>query len=825
MRSHRASCGTVTTSWIVTVLVTLFAACAHRPAEALAGYAYLSPVPSSELVSRWNNVAIRHGETIDPSTVDPALITVVGSQSGSHAGKLSLSDDSRTLVFTPTLPYAHGETVTVNLAGGTRASSGALLPAVSFHFDVARTDPVPRPVESYDELETPPADAAPTPIVSRRAAPTVTASGLPPNYPVMTLISMDHPDTGYVFLGPKTNTLPSPLLIIDNHMMPIFYRRAPYELLDFKMQPNGLLTYFDNSRRKHYAMDSTYTVVDSFAASNGYFADFHDLRVLPNGHVLLLIYDTQTVRMDLVVPGGDPDASVSGLVIQELDHDKNVVFQWRSWDHFEITDGLNIDLTAPYIDYVHGNALELDTDGNLLVSCRHFNEITKINHQTGDVMWRFGPNAKHNQFVVHGDPRGFGYQHDIRRLPNGDITLFDNADYLNPQVSRAVEYRLDEQTKEAWLVWEEWPSNSGYGNSNGSVQRRDNGSTMIGWGAGNVNPNVTELHSDGTKSLELQVASTTYRASRTIWETRRFVTDTKHLDFEGVRVGNNSSLSLNITNRIASPVQITSFPSLDSAFTVTTPTPLTLPPLGTVTVNVTFHPTRLGAFASTLYIRSETSTEIIAQDVNVEGQGVTGFPEVSLLSPNGGEVYAAGGIIDLKWLATEGIGEMTIDLELSRSGPGGPFETIAMGVPNTGTYSWPLTMPATTNAYVRVTAHAGEGQFAGDVSNAAFTINPVNLGVGDPPAAAFMLAPVSPNPTASRARIEYTVGRMASIRLTVSDLSGRTVAVLADGTCAPGRHHVWWDGSNGGERVAPGVYLLRYEAPGTSIVRRFALLR
>ncbi|GIT32243.1 MAG: hypothetical protein Ct9H300mP2_3220 [Candidatus Neomarinimicrobiota bacterium] len=49
-----------------------------------------------------------------------------------------------------------------------------------------------------------------------------------------------------------------------------------------------------------------------------------------------------------------------------------------------------MDLTAQVIDYVHANAIELDNDGNILLSCRHMDEITKINHQTGEIIWRLG---------------------------------------------------------------------------------------------------------------------------------------------------------------------------------------------------------------------------------------------------------------------------------------------------------------------------------------------------------------------------------------------------------------------------------------------------
>ncbi len=69
-------------------------------------------------------------------------------------------------------------------------------------------------------------------------------------------------------------------------------------------------------------------------------------------------YDRQLVGMDTVVTGGNPNAVVTGVVLQELDEDKNLVFQWRSWDHFKITDATDdIILTDSLIDYVHANAI------------------------------------------------------------------------------------------------------------------------------------------------------------------------------------------------------------------------------------------------------------------------------------------------------------------------------------------------------------------------------------------------------------------------------------------------------------------------------------
>ena len=71
-------------------------------------------------------------------------------------------------------------------------------------------------------------------------------------------------------------------------------------------------------------MDSAYSIIDSFKCGNGYPTDSHDLLVFPNGHSFIMSYDPQVVRMDTIVPGGDPAAVVYGMVIQELDAEKNV---------------------------------------------------------------------------------------------------------------------------------------------------------------------------------------------------------------------------------------------------------------------------------------------------------------------------------------------------------------------------------------------------------------------------------------------------------------------------------------------------------------------
>ena len=65
---------------------------------------------------------------------------------------------------------------------------------------------------------------------------------------------------------------------------------------------------------------------------NGYTADPHDFLALANGNYVLMAYDSQPYAMDTVVAGGDPNDIVEVLIIQELDANHNLIFEWKSWD-------------------------------------------------------------------------------------------------------------------------------------------------------------------------------------------------------------------------------------------------------------------------------------------------------------------------------------------------------------------------------------------------------------------------------------------------------------------------------------------------------------
>jgi hypothetical protein len=597
-------------------------------------YQYLSPVPGSQRVSPRNNVVIRLGAALDPASVARGLLTVTGSISGSHSGRLVLSDDRKTIVYRPDLPFALGEAVSVRLEPGVETADGGSLPAVSFGFTISASDPSQMPATIPEEFSwlrrAAPADPRQTDIPPDPGAPYSTpCDSLPTHYPAPVVLASNDPGSGAVFIAPfKAGNNDERLLIIDNSGAPLFYRSVSGvgPAFDFKRQPDGRLTYYLLQPSRFIVLDSTYAVVDSFETGNGYVTDVHELQLLPNGHALLMSYDLEPVDMSVYVTGGDPNARVYGLILQELDSAKNVVFQWRSWDHFAFTDCASpgVPLTGSVIDYVHGNAIELDADGNLLLSSRHMNEITKIDRQTGSIIWRLGLNAVNNEFTFLNDSRGFSHQHDIRRLPNGHITLYDNGNYMTPAYSRAVEYSLDEVGKVAVQVWEYRNAPDVFGGFMGNVQRHTDGATFIGWGGTFTNPKVTEVHADGSTAFEVGFQDPgllSYRAFRYPWQTTRFVTSADTVDFRGVGLGTRPTLPLSVRNNSGATITINCVQSTNPAFFVSGSVPATLAPGDSVDLTVSFLPPNEADQTGTLYLRQVTDNELVARPVMLHGRG------------------------------------------------------------------------------------------------------------------------------------------------------------------------------------------------------------
>ena len=293
-------------------------------------------------------------------------------------------------------------------------------------------------------------------------------------------------------------SLPDGAVVVDNTARVVWYRYFP----------NGALNSVQAHANGHYTLMSLtdpvprFLVLDQLGAEVdqlqcvGWKTRFHDFLVLEAGDFWILCDEDRV--MDLSSVGGVSSANVTGTVVQHISPAGQVLFEWKALDHFTITDLPAAERTGPNVNFTHGNGIELDSDGNLLLSFRSLDEITKVDVGTGQIIWRLGGLA--NQFTILNDPRGgFEGQHGLRRAATaGEIQLLDNG--LNAP-SRLVRYRLDPVAMTADLLWEFIDSPTTWTRIGGSSQfYADGGGGLVSFGQAG---RVVEVNSLGAPAWEL----------------------------------------------------------------------------------------------------------------------------------------------------------------------------------------------------------------------------------------------------------------------------------------------------------------------------------
>lgn len=323
-------------------------------------------------------------------------------------------------------------------------------------------------------------------------------TGVPFRKPVFSSTVYDSSINGYYFLIIRKD-----LVILDKYGAVVYFNPVVTLGAEFFLLPDGRMCYSDPG--KFYFMDSTFSRTDSIWCRTGTHSDLHEMLLLPHGHYLMLgvdSFDMDLTNHKIRNYRYSDTTNIRCAAIQELDSNRDVVFEWHGRDHYNIDDVDSFFVTNnKLVDWTHANAMELDTDGNILLSNRNMNEITKISRKDGSIIWRWG--GKRNQFRFINCPVPFYGQHDIRRLSNGHFTLFDNGLNTVPHGARAMEFELDEKNKTATLVWSYTFDSLLYSSARGSVQKGEDGKTVVCLGGNNRQ--VCFVVIDSNKKLLLTV--------------------------------------------------------------------------------------------------------------------------------------------------------------------------------------------------------------------------------------------------------------------------------------------------------------------------------
>lgn len=348
------------------------------------------------------------------------------------------------------------------------------------------------------------------------------------------LKTSSHLADGLVFVAPKITGAgvsgQQGAEIIDNQGRPIFFQPvdAPYTATDFRVQQyrgKPVLTYDvgqstggpGHSEGEDVVLDSHYRQIATVSAGNGLKADQHEFRLTPQGTALITVY--HAVPYDLSPYGGPVNGQVYDGVFQEIDvASGKVLFQWDSLDHVPLADSyipVPTDPTKPW-DYFHINAVNPDLDGNLLVSGRGVSTIYKVNHKTGDVIWRLG--GKESDFTFGAGVKFVGQHNALPEGPNV-VRVFDNGNGGGPATglpSRVIDVKLDPKAKTATLAASVQHPDGLIANSQGNSQRLPGGHLFVGWGSVG---RFSEFDSAGNLLWDGQVPAgyDSYRAYRSPW--------------------------------------------------------------------------------------------------------------------------------------------------------------------------------------------------------------------------------------------------------------------------------------------------------------------
>lgn len=334
--------------------------------------------------------------------------------------------------------------------------------------------------------------------------------------------------SGYVFAAPRpVSGVRGGPMIFDDRGRLIWFKQLSQgiQAVDFKVQHyrgQPVLTWGQrpvNGRSGAYEVIANrhYRTIATVRATGGVTTDLHDFKILPNGNALVLGF--RMVHRDLRRYGGSSHGTVEEGVVQIVKVKTNKpVSTWHSLAHIKLGESYRRPRGGGAFDYLHANSLDTTNDGNILMSARHTSAVYKISRKTGRIMWRL--NGKRSSFKVSRKAR-FAFQHDAVPLPDGDVTVFDNAsiDHGSRKRSAGMRIHVDARHRRATLVRAyRRPGKLGLlSTSQGNYQVLPNGNAFVGWGS---RPNLSEFSPRGKLLFDAHFPSTnqqSYRAFRYPW--------------------------------------------------------------------------------------------------------------------------------------------------------------------------------------------------------------------------------------------------------------------------------------------------------------------
>ena len=322
-------------------------------------------------------------------------VTVSGSATGVHPGRLAAYSQGDGASFVPAAPFQPGETVTVH---GQLLAHGHWEP-FAFHFTVSVPDPIPNQPPGKEP------EGKSVEVQHYHSAPSLDA----PSIEVDTGAGTSA--TGDIFSAPYSGPGGDGPMIIESDGQLVWFDPLPkgtystnLQVQSYEGQP--VLTWWQGyippqgfGEGEEVIINSSYKQILHVHGGNGLTADLHDFHIEANDTALLTVFNP--IRCNLTAVDGPQDGAVNDSIFQEIDLRTGLVRrQWDSVDHVALASSYSTPYGAsdewPF-DFFHVNSLDPEPGGGMLISARNTWALYEMNEAHRPGAGGGGRQAQHDQ--------------------------------------------------------------------------------------------------------------------------------------------------------------------------------------------------------------------------------------------------------------------------------------------------------------------------------------------------------------------------------------------------------------------------------------------
>lgn len=326
-------------------------------------------------------------------------------------------------------------------------------------------------------------------------------------------------------------------MILDNRGRYVWWRPvakpdnevANLEVQRYRKRP--VLTFWEGELTNGFTFNGTWRVLNdryrtlATIQSGDLPLSVHEFFITKQNTALATYYKHIPGR-DLRAVGGGESQTLVDTGVAEFDiATGRLIRTWSPEGKIPMEDSY-VPITNPQMphDPWHINSIDVDAQGNWLISMRNTHAIYKVNPSTGAILWTLG--GKRSDFVM-GDRTRFAFQHDARFQPNGRISLFDNNCCGNPFGNAAVQTVSEKQSRGLLLQMDENAKTVSFveqqtlydliAGTQANFRILPNGNRFIGWGQ---QPFLSEYTQSGRLLLAIRYPdpASSYRAYRAPWK-------------------------------------------------------------------------------------------------------------------------------------------------------------------------------------------------------------------------------------------------------------------------------------------------------------------